>query len=76
MVLASLDNAAIALYPVLTNVMAADLGATKTGVASVTALVILVTAVTAVAWGYLGDRSRRKPLLFWATVLWSGGWYW
>ena len=72
-VLASLDNAAIALYPVLTNVMAADLGATKTGVASVTALVILVTAVTAVAWGYLGDRSRRKPLLFWATVLWSGG---
>lgn len=72
-VLASLDNAAIALYPVLTNVMAADLGASKTGVASVTALVILVTAVTAVAWGYLGDRSRRKPLLFWATVLWSGG---
>lgn len=72
-VLASLDNAAIALYPVLTNVIAADLGEDTAGVALVTALIILVTALTAVGWGYLGDRSRRKPLLFWATLAWSGG---
>ena len=69
--LASLDNAAIALYPVLTKVMAADLGLSEGSVGLVTALVILVTALTAVGWGYYGDRSRRKPLLFWATLIWS-----
>lgn len=69
--LASLDNAAMALYPALTKVMAADLGLGEARVALVTALVILVTAITAVVWGYYGDRSSRKPLLFWATVLWS-----
>ena len=71
--LASLDNAAIALYPALTKVMAADLGLNEGSVGLVTALVILVTALTAVVWGYYGDRSNRKPLLFWATLIWSLG---
>ena len=72
-VLASLDNAAIALYPALTKVMAADLGVSEARVGLVTALVILVSAVTAVAWGYYGDRSQRKPLMFGATLLWALG---
>lgn len=72
-VLASLDNAAIALYPALTKVMAADLEVRESRLGLVTALLILVSAVTAVAWGYYGDRSRRKPLMFWATLLWSLG---
>ncbi len=72
-VLASVDNTAAALYPVLTNVIADDFGADTTRVASVTALVILVAALTAVAWGYFGDRSSRKPLLFWATLVWCAG---
>ena len=71
--LASLDNAAIALYPALTKVMAADLGSSEGGVGLITALVILVSALTAVVWGYFGDRSSRKPLLFWGTVIWSAG---
>ena len=71
--LASLDNAAIALYPALTKVMAADLNTSETRVGLVTALVILVSAITAVGWGYYGDRSRRKPVMFWATLLWSVG---
>lgn len=71
--LASLDNAAIALYPALTKVMAADLDLSERSVGLVTALVILVTAVTAVGWGYYGDRTSRKPLLFWATVVWGIG---
>ena len=71
--LASLDNAALALYPALTKVMAADLDLNEASVGLVTALVILVTAVTAVGWGYYGDRTTRKPLLFWATVVWSIG---
>ena len=72
-ILASLDNAAIALYPALTKVMAADLGLSEGSVGLVTALVILVAAVTAVGWGFYGDRNQRKPLLFWATLLWCIG---
>ena len=72
-ILASLDNAAIALYPALTKVMAADLDVSEARLGLVTALVILVSAVTAVGWGYYGDRSRRKPLMFWATLFWSLG---
>ena len=53
--------------------MAADLGLSESRVALVTALVILVSALTAVVWGYYGDRSRRKPLMFGATILWSVG---
>ena len=71
--LASLDNAAAALYPALTKVMAADLGSSEGKVGLVTALVILVAALTAVAWGYWGDRTNRKPVLFWATLVWSAG---
>ncbi len=72
-ILASLDNAAIALYPVLTNSIASDLGTGETTVALVTTEVILITALTAMAWGYLGDQTRRKPILFWATLMWSAG---
>ncbi len=72
-ILASLDNAAIALYPALTKRIAADLELSEGRVGLVTALIILVAALAAVAWGYYGDRSRRKPLLFWATILWSVG---
>ena len=72
-ILASLDNAAIALYPALTKVMAADLDVSETRLGLVTALVILVSAITALGWGYFGDRSRRKPLMFWATLVWSIG---
>ena len=71
--LASLDNAAIALYPALTKVMAADLDSSERSVGLITALVILVAALTAVGWGYYGDRSHRKPLLFGATLIWSIG---
>ena len=71
--LASLDNAAIALYPALTKVMAADLAVSESRMGLVTALVILASALTAVVWGYFGDRSSRKPLLFWGTLVWCLG---
>lgn len=71
--LASLDNAAGALYPALIRVMADDLGTTEGRLGLVTAAMILVTAVTAVVWGYWGDRSNRKRLLFWGTLIWAAG---
>ena len=36
-------------------------------------MVILITAVSAVGWGYWGDRSDRKRLLFWGTLVWVVG---
>jgi MFS family permease len=38
-----------------------------------TATVILITALSAVGWGYWGDRSDRKRLLFWGTLIWVAG---
>ncbi len=74
-VLASIDNAAGALYPALLKVMANDFGVSEGRMGLVTAVLILVTAVTAVGWGYWGDRSSRKRLLFWGTGLWAAALY-
>ena len=71
--LASLDNAAGALIPTLIRVIAVDLNTSEGQLGAVTAALILVTAVTAVAWGYWGDRSSRKRLLFWGTIVWGAG---
>lgn len=72
-VLASLDNAAGALVLSLIKVIAADLNTSEASLGIVTASVILVVAITAVAWGYWGDRSSRKRLLFWGTIIWVVG---
>lgn len=72
-VLASLDNTALALMPPLIRDISRDLGVDEATVGLLTASIILLTAVTAVAWGYWGDRTDRKPLLFGGTVLWSAG---
>lgn len=72
-VLASLDNVAIGLVPPLYRPIASDLGVSDKVVAAVTAASYLVTAVAAVCWAYLGDRTRRKPLLMIGTVIWSLG---
>lgn len=72
-VLASLDNTAITLMPPLYGVMSADLGVGEGALGLITAAVILVTAVTAVAWGYVGDRRNRKALLLAGTGVWVVG---
>ena len=36
----------------------------------VTALSLLVRGITAVLWGYLGDRYSRKWLLLTGTIIW------
>ncbi|HYF78790.1 MAG TPA: MFS transporter [Symbiobacteriaceae bacterium] len=72
-ILASLDNAAIGLIPPLYPVIARDLGVAEAALGLVTAVSILLSAVAAVAFGYLGDRMNRKRLLLWGTVIWAGG---
>ncbi len=72
-VLASLDNAAIAVVPAMILPTAEALDTTSRALGFVTGTVILVTALTSVAWGYWGDRSDRKRLLFFGTLVWAVG---
>ncbi len=69
-VLASLDNAAAGVLPPLYAIIARDLQATDAALGAVTAVYILIVAMAAVLWGYRGDQKRRKPLLFWGTLVW------
>lgn len=72
-VLASLDNAAIALIPAMVLPVTEELGTSEAAIGVLTATVILVTALTATAWGYWSDRGNRKRLLFYGTLIWSVG---
>ncbi len=72
-ILASLDNAAIALIPSMVLPISEELGTSEAAIGAITAIVILVTALTSVAWGYWGDRSSRKRLLLYGTGVWATG---
>ena len=71
--LASLDNAALATIPSMVLPITEALNTSKTAVGFLTATVILITALSAVGWGYWGDRTNRKRLLFWGTIIWAAG---
>ena len=71
--LASLDNAAIALIPSMVLPVSEALETSELAIGAITAVVILVSALTAVAWGYWGDRSSRKRLLLFGTGIWAAG---
>ncbi|MCZ7531999.1 MAG: MFS transporter [Acidimicrobiia bacterium] len=70
-VLASLDNAAIALIPSMVPQLETTFDVGKAAVGILTAAQIIVTAITAVGWGYLADSRSRKRLLLWGTLIWS-----
>lgn len=76
-VLASLDNAAAGVLPPLYAVIARDFATSEAALGGVTAVYILILAVSAVFWGYWGDGrqgdrlGQRKPLLLLGTVVWG-----
>jgi predicted MFS family arabinose efflux permease len=70
-VLASLDNAAIALIPSMIPQLEDTFGVGAAVLGILTATQIVVTAVTAVGWGYLADSGARKRLLLWGTLIWT-----
>jgi MFS family permease len=72
-VLAALDNVAIALVPPLYSPISAALGVSEAAVSGATAASYLVSAVASVAWAYVGDRSNRKRLLMIGTMIWAAG---
>ncbi len=70
-VLASLDNAAIALVPSMIPQLRDTYGVGTAALGVLTSTQVLLTAVTAVGWGYLADQQDRKRLLLWGTLIWS-----
>jgi MFS family permease len=72
-VLASLDNAAIGAIPAMVTPISDELATSKSAIVFMTGASILVAALSSVAWGYWGDRTDRKRLLFWGTLVWVGG---
>lgn len=69
--LASLDNAAAGVLPPLYAIIARDLNAPEAALGVVTAVYLFIVAIAAIFWGYRGDQRRRKPLLFYGTLLWG-----
>lgn len=70
-ILASLDNAAIALIPSMVPQLRESFGVGTVAIGVLTGVQVLVTAVTAVVWGYLADKGQRKRLLLWGSLVWS-----
>jgi MFS family permease len=72
-VLASLDNAALVMLPSMVLPLRDGLHTSEAAIGVLAGATILVVAVTAVFWGYVGDSRDRKPLLFWGTIIWASG---
>jgi len=72
-ILASLDNAALLVLPNILLSVSDDLGVATGSLGWITGTVLILTAVSAVGWGYWGDRSNRKRLLIAGTLGWSLG---
>jgi MFS family permease len=70
-ILSSLDNAAVALFPPLYGLIGRELGVSEASLGFITGLRILISALSAAVWGYWGDRSARKRLLLYGTFTWS-----
>lgn len=70
-ILASLDNAAIALIPSMVPQLRETFGVSTAAIGLLTGVQVLATAITAVFWGYLGDTGDRKRLLVIGTVIWA-----
>ncbi|HHC08720.1 MAG TPA: MFS transporter [Actinobacteria bacterium] len=70
-VLASLDNAALATIPAMIKPLEAGVGASPSSLGVLVGAQVLVAAASAVGWGYAGDRWPRKRLLVLGTLAWS-----
>lgn len=69
--LAAFDNIIIGLFPPLFLSISKDLNITLYSLGGVSAINILVTAVSSILWGYAAGRYNRKRLIMFGTVIWS-----
>ncbi len=70
-ILASLDNAAAGILPPLYAIISHELNASETSLGIVTAVYVIIIAISSIIWGYQGDRLKRKPLLLAGTAVWA-----
>ncbi|MEU4419377.1 MFS transporter [Actinoplanes sp. NPDC024001] len=75
-ILAALDNVAIGIVPPLYGSIADDLGVGEGHIALATTAMFLISAVAAIGFAYVGDRTDRKPVLVAGTVIWVIGTAW
>ena len=68
--LAAFDNIIIGLFPPLFRYIAKDLHVEVAKLGVVSAVNILVTAVSSVYWGYLSGKYKRKRLIMIGTFIW------
>lgn len=71
-ILASLDNAAAGVVPPLYGVMARDFATSEVRLGSITAVSLLIMALSAALIGYRSDQGQRQRWLFGGTLLWGG----
>lgn len=69
--LAAFDNIIIGLFPPLFSFIAKDLNVNLSALGVVSAINILVTAISSVYWGYLAGKFNRKRLIIIGTIFWS-----
>lgn len=69
-VMASIDNTVLALLPVLTARVGAELNMGSEELGLAIGLNRVVLAITAVFWGYRGDRGDRQRLMILGTLTW------
>lgn len=68
--LAAFDNIIIGLFPPLFQYIAKDLHVGIAKLGTISAVNILVTAVSSVYWGYLSGKFQRKKLIMIGTLIW------
>ena len=69
--LAAFDNIIIGLFPPLFSSIAKDINVPISSLGIVSAANILVTALSAIYWGYLAGKFNRKRLIIIGTIFWS-----
>lgn len=68
--LAAFDNIIIGLFPPLFQSISKDLDVGVAKMGTVSAINILVTALSSVYWGYLSGKFKRKILIIIGTLIW------
>ena len=68
--LAAFDNIIIGLFPPLFQYIGKDLNVGIAKLGSISAVNILVTAISSVYWGYLSGKFKRKRLIMIGTLIW------
>lgn len=68
--LAAFDNIIIGLFPPLFPTISKDLHVSVASMGVISAMNILVTALSSLYWGYLSGKFKRKRLIIIGTLIW------